>query len=175
MGYSVTTIPELREDIYVLKQRIKELEYSEAESKRAEQEMTVLSDIGCLIDSTIDIHEIYEQFAAEAKKLIPFDSLSINLYNSQENTACAAYVSGLGINGRRQGDPIVLEGSLSEAVIRTRTSLCIQSASIDEIVGQFPKLVPIFQAGIRSIMCVPLVSQDEVIGPIGVQDGTILE
>ena len=58
--------------ISALKKRNQELEYSEAESKRTEQEMTILSDIGRLIDSTLDIHEVYEQFAAVAKKLIRF-------------------------------------------------------------------------------------------------------
>ena len=126
--------------------------------------MAIIAEIGKVIDSTLDTEEVYERFAAETQKLILFDSLTINLYNFQENTLCVAYVSGLDIDGRRQGDPLVLEGSLSEAVIRTRTSLRIQPASIDEIVGQFPRLAPIFQAGLRSIMCVPLVYRDEVIG-----------
>jgi diguanylate cyclase (GGDEF)-like protein len=155
---------ELIAEISGLKKKIQELEYAEADRKRAEQGMAILSDIGRLIGSTLNIDEVYERFAAEAKKLIIFDSITINLYNFQENTMYAAYVSGLGIDGRRHGDPLVLEGSLSEAVIRTRTCLRIQPASIDAIVGQFPRLSPIFQAGLRSIMCVPLVSRDEVIG-----------
>ncbi|OHE28024.1 MAG: hypothetical protein A3J94_16230 [Syntrophus sp. RIFOXYC2_FULL_54_9] len=149
--------------ISALKKRNQELEYSEAESKRTEQEMTILSDIGRLIDSTLDIHEVYEQFAAVAKKLIRFDSLTINLYNFHENTLRAAYVSGLGIDGRRQGDLIVLEGTLSETVIRARKSLLIQPVSIDEIIGQFPKLSPIFQAGLRSIMCAPMIFRNKAI------------
>ena len=53
---------------------------------------------------------------------------------------------------------------MSEAVIRAQTGLRIQPANIDEIVSRFPRLSTIFQAGLRSIMCVPLVSRDEVIG-----------
>ncbi|MCX5820177.1 MAG: diguanylate cyclase [Deltaproteobacteria bacterium] len=133
-------------------------------AERLAGETAVIADIGRLIGSTLDIEDVYERFATEAQKLILFDSLTVNLYNFQENTICVAYVSGLDIDGRRQGDPLVLEGSLSGAVIRARTSLRIQPASIDEIVGQFPRLTPIFQAGLRSIMCVPLISRDEVIG-----------
>ncbi|MBU1398529.1 MAG: HD domain-containing protein [Proteobacteria bacterium] len=161
-----------------LKQRIVELEQSESERKPAEEalreregrfrgmagEMAVIAEISRIIGSTLKIDEVYERFAAEAKKLILVDSLAINLYNFQENTVRVAHVSGVNIDRRKQGDPLVLEGSLSEAVIRAQTGLRIQPANIDEIVSQFPRLSTIFQAGLRSIMCVPLVSRDEVIG-----------
>ncbi|MFH1081250.1 MAG: GAF domain-containing protein [Pseudomonadota bacterium] len=133
-------------------------------AERLAGETAVIADIGQLIGSTLDIEEVYERFAVKAQQLILIDSLTVNLYNFQENALCVAYVFGLDIDGRRQGDSLVLEGSLSEAVIRTRTSIRIQPASIDEIVGQFPRLTSIFQAALRSIMCVPLVSRDEVIG-----------
>ena len=55
---------------------------------------------------------------------------------------------------------------MSEAVIRTRTGLLIQPASIDEIVSRFPGLSSTFQAGMRSMMSVPLISRDEVIGAL---------
>jgi PAS domain S-box-containing protein len=134
------------------------------ERMRTEQETDILTEIGRLIASTLNIDEVYERFAAETQKLIVFDSLTINLYNFQDNTMCVAYVSGLDIKGRKKGDHLVMEGSLSEAVIRARIGLRIQPVSIDEIVGQFPRLSPVFQAGLRSIMCVPLVSRNEVVG-----------
>jgi len=163
MKGSSGTNQDLIAKVSTLKKRNQELEKLEAGHKRAEQEMGILSDIGRLIGSTLDINEVYERFAAEAQKLIFFDSLTINLYSLKENTLYVAYVSGLDIGGRRQGDPLVLKGSLSESVIRARTGLLVQSADIDEIVDQFPRLAPIFQAGIRSIMCVPLVFRDKVI------------
>ncbi len=161
-----------------LRQRIAELEQSESERKLAEEallesegrfrgmagEMAVIAEISRVIGSTLEIDEVYERFAAESKKLILVDSLAINLYNFKENTMRVAHVSGVNIDRRKQGDFLVLEGSLSEAVIRAQTGLRIQPANIDEIVSQFPRLSTIFQAGLRSIMCVPLVSRDEVIG-----------
>ena len=134
--------------------------------KRSEQEMAGLAEIGRVISSTLDINEVYEQFATETKKLIPCDRLTVNLYNLQDNTICVAYVSGVDVDYRRQGDPLVMEGSLNEDVIRTRTSLRIQPTSPDEILARFPRLSPIFQAGLRSIICTPLVYRNEVIGTV---------
>jgi diguanylate cyclase (GGDEF)-like protein/PAS domain S-box-containing protein len=147
-----------------LRQRIQELEQSESLRKRAEQAMAVIAEIGLVIGSTLHIDEVYERFAAETRKLLHIDSLTINLYDPQQKTMRIAYVSGLNIDGRRQGDPLVLEGSLSETVIRTRTGMRVQPASIDETVVRFPRLLPIFKAGLRSIMCVPLLYRDEMIG-----------
>jgi diguanylate cyclase (GGDEF)-like protein/PAS domain S-box-containing protein len=151
-------------DITARKQAEEELRRNQDIAERLAQEMAIIAEIGKVIGSTLDIEEAYESFVVEVQKLIPIDSLTVNLYDFQGKTMHVAYTSGLNIDGRRQGDPIVLEGSLSESVIRARTSRRIQPASIDEIVGQFPRLSPIFQAGLRSIMCVPLFYRDEVIG-----------
>ena len=51
------------------------------ERKRAEQEIDILAEIGRVIGSTLDIDEVYERFAVNARKLIPFDRLSVNLIN----------------------------------------------------------------------------------------------
>jgi hypothetical protein len=95
------TNQELIEELSVLKQRIQELEHSESDRKQTEQEIALLADIGRLIGSTLNIDEVYERFAAETQKLILFDSLTINLYNFQENTMCVGYVYGLDIDSRR--------------------------------------------------------------------------
>ena len=47
-------------------------------------EMSIIAEIGRLIGSTMDIDEVYERFAAEARKLIPFERLVVNLNKPQE-------------------------------------------------------------------------------------------
>jgi diguanylate cyclase (GGDEF)-like protein/PAS domain S-box-containing protein len=157
---------------------IKKLDSTLADLQRAEEEQrlsretaeqlagetAVIADIGRLIGSTLDIDEVYEGFAAEARKLIPFDRIAVNLFNIHENTLTIAYVSGADISNRKQGDSPPLAGTLTEAVIRGQTSLIIQPESIDEIVSRIPGLSPTFQAGLRSLLGVPLISRDEVIG-----------
>ena len=50
--------------------------------------------------------------------------------------------------------------------MRTRTGLLLHLANVDEITGQYSSLLSTFQAGMRSFMSVPLISQDEVIGAL---------
>ncbi len=126
--------------------------------------MAVIAEIGRVIGSSLDIDEVYESFAAETRKLIAFDSLTVNAYDPRKNNLSVAYVAGMEIDGRRKGDPLDLRGSLSEAVLRTRRSHCIQPESTDEALSRYPRLAAIFQAGLRSIMCIPLVYRNETIG-----------
>jgi diguanylate cyclase (GGDEF)-like protein/PAS domain S-box-containing protein len=154
---------------------IKKLDSTLADLQRAEEEQrlsretaerlagetAVIADIGRLIGSTLDI---YERFAAEARKLIPFDRLTVNLNNHYHNTITVAYVFGPNVPGRSPGDSFALQGSVNEALARTRTGMLFHLTNTDELTGQYSHLVSTFQEGMRSFMSVPLISRDEVIG-----------
>jgi PAS domain S-box-containing protein len=48
--------------------------------------------------------------------------------------------------------------------MRKGKSLLIQTEDIDEVLNRLPRLVPTFKAGLRSLMAVPMISKDKVIG-----------
>jgi len=146
-------------------QRAEEKERQNREAaERLAGEMATMADIGRLIGSTLEIDEVYERFAAEVRKLIPFDRIAINLCNLQENTFRVAYVSGMDIADRKREDSPPLAGTLSDLIMRERTSRLIQTDNIDEIVSRIPALLPTFQSGLRSLMAIPLIYRDEAIG-----------
>ena len=142
----------------------KAMRRSRETGERTVEEMAIIAEIGRLISSTLNIDEVYERFTAEVRKLIDFDRLAINLCNFQENTLRIAYVSGAVIDGRRRGDSLVLAGTLTEEISRTRTGMLVQSENMDEIVERFPPLAATFQAGLRSLMAIPLIYRNEAIG-----------
>ncbi|HSB04178.1 MAG TPA: PAS domain S-box protein [Thermodesulfobacteriota bacterium] len=55
-------------------------------------------------------------------------------------------------------------GSDTEYVIGRKSSLLIQTADENEISSRFPALLATFQAGVQSMMSIPLISKDQVIG-----------
>ena len=137
-----------------------------SERKRAEQEKTILAEIGRVIGSTLDIDEVYERFAIEVRKLIPFDRLVVNLISPLEGTLIRSSVYGREIHERKQGETLPLAGSITERLVRTRKGLIIQPDSMEEIVSLYPIILSAFQAGMRSMMSVPLIARDEVIGSL---------
>ncbi len=161
----------VRERTAALCREIAERKKEEMEKHRAQEkanlfaaETAMLAKIGRVIGSSLEIEEVYEPFAAEVRKLIPFDNLMINLRQPDKNALVIAYASGVDIPGRRQGDLIPFQGSVAEAVTHTKRGALLLPESAGEIIRKFPPLVHVIQAGLNSMISVPLISADEVIG-----------
>ena len=72
-------------------------------ARKLAQEAEIIAKIGRIIGSTLNIDEVYERFAKEAKRLIPFDRVAVNLLNPDKKTITVTYISGLEIEGLRKG------------------------------------------------------------------------
>jgi PAS domain S-box-containing protein len=140
------------------------LKQSEASAMQLAQENAAMAEIGRIIGSTLNIDEVYESFAEEVKKIIPFDRIVINTIDTEKGTVRNVYIAGDELRGRNTEDPYPLEGSGSVEMVRTNSSVLIQTEDFSEYKDRFPKLLSTFQAGFRSIMNVPLFSKGKVIG-----------
>jgi signal transduction histidine kinase len=135
-------------------------------AKALAREAEIIAGIGRIIGSTLNIEEVYERFADEAKKLIPFDRVAINLINSRDRTITASYESGLNIPGRKIGNIHPLKKSFNELIFQTRMAQMLHPASLPELKNQFPQMAVLFRVGLRSIMGAPLISGNRVIGTL---------
>jgi len=165
----ITGIRTTIQDITERKRAEKAIQRSEEEAQRLAQENAIMAEISRIISSTLEIEKVYELFAEEVRKVIPFDRIAINILYFERDAYVSAYIAGKDVTGHRPGDIIRLAGSLTEEVARTRSSMFIQKDDIDEMVGMFPGLLPNFQAGLRSLIAVPLISKDQGIGVLHVQ------
>jgi PAS domain S-box-containing protein len=141
---------------------------SEETARRLSQENAMVAEIGRIISSTLNTEEVYERFAMEVRKIIPFDRIVINYCDLKNSTSTTAYEAGIDVPGRRAGNITPMAGTVTEEVIRKRSSLLIQD-SMDEITLRFPSLLPTFQAGLRSLIFVPLFSKDKAIGVLSLR------
>jgi PAS domain S-box-containing protein len=129
------------------KQIEEELRRNHDVTERLAREMAIIAEIGRVVSSTLEIEEVYERFAAEVRKLIPFDRIALNLCNIPENIVTIAYVSGEGIPNRKKGDSPPLAGTLSELVLRERTGLIIQSETLTRLLAGCPRSPILFRRG----------------------------
>jgi len=137
--------------------------------QRLVEEREVVAKIGQIISSTLQIDKVYELFAEEVKKVIPFDRIVINVLYPRRGTFSTAYVLGKAVQGRGSGDVIPLAGSLTEEVMHTRSSQLIQMEERDDVIARFPRLLPTIQAGFKSLMSIPLISKDQAIGVLHIR------
>ena len=156
-------------DVTDLKKAEEALRKSEEEARRMAAENAVMADIGRIISSTLDIETVYERFAKEVGKVISFDRIAMNIIHYGTETFTIPYVFGAEIPERRRGDMAPLRGSATEEVLRSRTSLLVQGDNPGELTCQWPSLLPFFRAGLQSVMLIPLISNDRVIGLLSIQ------
>jgi diguanylate cyclase (GGDEF)-like protein len=149
-----------------LRESEEELRWNQAVIERLAQEMAIIAEIGKVVGSTLDTEEIYESFAAEVRKLILFDRLSVNLHDLDQGIVTTVYVSGESIPGRKPGDAFPLKGSVSEVLVRTKAGMFSHPLSVEEMDKRFPDHSATIQAGMRSLLSVPLISRDEVIASL---------
>jgi methyl-accepting chemotaxis protein len=116
-----------------------------------------------IISSSFNTEEVYDRFAEEVGKLIPFDRIAINLTDLERNTLTVAYIAGISVPERKAGTTTALAGTLTQEVLRTRKNQLIQGDE-KEILNRFPGLSYSLKIGLRSNLAVPLVSKNEVIG-----------
>jgi PAS domain S-box-containing protein len=152
------------EDITERKRAEEELQREKHAVQRLAEERELVAKIGRIISSSLEIDRVYELFAKEVSKAIPFDRISINIIYPEKGTVSTAYIAGHDVPGRRAGDVVPLVGTLTEDVMLTGSSLLVQTEKIDEVVARFPLLSPTFQVGFQSLLAVPLISKDKVIG-----------
>ena len=159
--------------LFLERERAQEaLRESEKAAQRLAQENALVAEIGRIIGSSLNINEVYERFAEETRKLIRFDRVSVNIINPIEKTFSIPYATGANVLERESGAVIHLAGTGTEWVRQNRSTLLIREANREETMGKFPGLLPVFEAGIRSMMLVPMISEDQVIGVLNLQTAT---
>jgi len=161
IGYKVTI-----KDITDLKRAEEELQREKRAVQKLAEEREVVAKIGRIISSTLEIDKVYRNFAEEVRRIIPFDRISVDMIHPERGGFSTAYVLGKSAEGPRSEEIIPLAGSATEEVVRTRSSLLVQTEDTGELRDSFSQPLHTFQAGFRSLMAIPLISQDRVIGTL---------
>ena len=153
-----------------------------AEIEQRAKEIEVTSEVAQVITSTLDVNHVYEQFAAEVKKLVDFDRVDICVIDSEKGVITVKYLLGPTQPGRRGGDTKLLEGTETQQVMATAQTLIREDIASDP---SFPVDQDLLKIGMRSSIIVPLISKDCVIaslslrsrrlGDYGVREQVILE
>ena len=134
--------------------------------QKESERRAALAEIGRIISSTLELDAVYDAFADAVNKLIPFDRISITVLDQPGGVLSETFVRGLDVPNRRPGDMTDMEGSTTEAVVSSRSTILLQphDDGLDELISSYPRLQPIIASGIKSFLSVPLIARDSVVG-----------
>ncbi|MCX5736646.1 MAG: GAF domain-containing protein, partial [candidate division NC10 bacterium] len=133
------------------------------------REQETLAELERILNSSLDIQEVYPLFAERAATLIPFDRIAITLIDREKDYFTTLYEAGVCVPGRQRGGQASLAGTMTAAITTFRKTLLLQGRPQGEMADQTPGLLPELDAGLRSFLSVPLVVRDEVIGGINLR------
>ena len=136
------------------------------EQRRLADENAVLAEVGRITGSALDIGEIYERFADEVRTLIPSDRISITSVDADQDTAVIVFYVGKEVPGAQSAAPNHLAGSFMEKVVSPPTGMLLCGEEMEEVASKDSGVAMRIEAGLRSCMFVPLVSNDRVVGVI---------
>jgi two-component system, cell cycle sensor histidine kinase and response regulator CckA len=159
-------------DVTERKKMEETLRQSERGAQRLAREAAVLAEIGRIISSTLKIEEVYEQFAAKVSQLLPLDRISIHAFHPEQGLVRIVYVFGAEVEDRRAGDSYPL-GPVVQEIIQNRKSLLVQTEDPGEVSRSYSQLLSTFHAGLHSMLSVPLISTDQVIGVMHIRSRKI--
>ena len=150
----------------VVIQEITERKLAEDRIQAAHLEQSVLAKVGRIISSSLDIDAVYERFAELVRPLVPFDEMGVGLIDLNTQTITLTYTTGESVRGRATGDAVPLSGTFALAVIESKNSLIFHPSSKNDVEERFSRLVPYYDAGLRSFLTAPLIVNDQPIGTL---------
>ena len=127
------------------------------------EEMAAADEVARVITSTLDIEEVYEQFASEVKMLMDVDQIRISIIDEGQNSLHLPYVALNPSVSFDLQETVPLEGTISGQIAKSRETIIIDDLAQDTRFWTAPRLV---EDGLRSTIVVPLISKDKIIGTL---------
>ena len=138
-----------------------EKEYLHERIRERDEELTLVNRLTAIITSSMNIRDIFESFVKELKRVISVDYVTIALI--EEDQLYIVALSSEVPSVRQAGERIPLDGTTTEWVSRERKTL-YEAALMKQ--RRFWTAERYIQEGIRSIVHLPLIAKDEVIGSL---------
>ena len=127
-------------------------------------EIAIIHDVAQILTSELDIDQVYERFAAEVHRIVPYDRVSVNVLDQSGSLVTIAYehqVDGLSLSAK--GQMVPLDGIASGEVLRNLRPLVIDDMAEDT---KFWPSQGFVDHGFRSYLSVPLVYKGRPIGSL---------
>lgn len=137
----------------------RELKQSAEELQNAKTLSDALNNIGSLISSTLNVDNIMQQVVVESSKAIGVEAAMITLHEGDRWVVRYTYELPASLIGTQFTDEELPHAALTA---KTKKMVVVNNTDYDERVNE----EKMKEYGIRSVMVVPLIVKDEVIGDL---------
>lgn len=138
-----------------------EKEYLREQVEEKSRELAIINRLSAIITSSVNVTEIFENFARELREVVNVDYAAIALIEGEQLHILA--LSSQARSARQMGERLELKETTTEWVVEHKKSL--YEADLERHSG-FGTAKHYVKEGIRSILHLPLVVRDEVMGTL---------
>ncbi|MCH8156742.1 MAG: GAF domain-containing protein [Nitrospinae bacterium] len=139
---------------------------AQEEQRRVAREEASLAEIGRIIGSSLSLEDVYLALLRQVSQLIPADAITIVTIDQEEGTFNVAYSAGVDKPRRGRGETFPLAGSLTETVVSTGSASVVHFETRAQVERRHPGMLPGYDAGARSFLCVPVKARDQITGAL---------
>ena len=126
-----------------------------------EQESKAVGDLALIVTSTLNMSQVYEYFASQARKVVSFDRAAVNSIDVERGSLTIKCLVGEALPGCEVGDTFSLHGTLTELAYSARRPIVLDRPRENDSMWVSEKIFA--EAGMRSAICIPLYVQGKIV------------
>ncbi len=147
------------------------LQASAEAQRRVADESAAIVKIGWIVNSSLNVNDVFDQFASELRRLISFDRIVIWGVDSENQAATFMYQNGVKVAGSETGESFSIPDNWFDLLVKSRSAVATGDQSTP---GESMRPSPASEAaGLVSIIAVPLVSNDSVVAALFLSSRTL--
>ena len=125
-------------------------------------ERAAYAEIGRIAGIPFSVANVYERFAEQVAKIIPFDRIAITQLDLERDTYTIMYNLGMGVTGLGQGDAV----SLKDSAVVSEVAASRQAMRTDRHPDGGTMAQALVEAGLLSRIATPLIANEKVVGTL---------
>ena len=129
-------------------------------------ERAVYTEIGRIVGVPFSVEGVYERFADQVAKIIPFDLIVITHVDWERDQIKLMYGIGLDTMGLAEGDTISLKDSVVSEVANAKKAIRTDQHQYGGSLGR-----SLADSGLMSRIATPLIANDKVVGTLHLASG----
>ena len=138
-----------------------EKQYLYEQLQKQERELTLLNRLASIVTSSLDLHDIFQGFSRELKKIVPLDYSAVAMVDGGQIRLHAVFGQVAATEMAEMTHPV--QGTATEWVVKYRRST--YQSDLQTAMTYWPDTHYV-REGIRAIVHVPLIVRDQVIGTL---------
>ena len=127
-----------------------------------------ISEITRIVGASLDMQEVYPLIAHQAKKMLDFDRITVNVIDHVNQSFTFTYVAGEDSSDWPAKGAHPIKGKAIDAVLQSGQGIIVQQENKHKVMNEYPGAIS-DQGDFHSLLCVPVYWKGEIIADLALR------